>query len=182
MRHSAPTHHPIPWWDHQLHYLVVHGLNLVIGLGAGAGAVAVGAGFVGTAMYGRRASVSLSAEVHQTPAGVVVAVRPVVKAVGILRVKFKESDGVIVHLRDLTANDGDLVVGEPWDYRGAFGKQYVDAGEELSTTVVYPPMQPSREVVGWLVSLSAAAPVRFVNFRTAAWGDQVFVPRPTDEG
>ena len=110
--------------------------------------------------------------------GVVVAARPIVKAVGIFRVKFHATEGVIVRLTEVYIEEGELREGRFWTKTGAFGQQYVDAGEELPTTVVFPPIRPPGSVIGWLVYLKVAAPTRLMRFRSAWWMDQVFVPRP----
>jgi len=179
MRSAVEHHHgdPIP----VLHWLAVHGLNLVIGLGAGAGAVAVAAGGVLAFLYGRRASASVSAEVHSRPEGYLVIARPVIRAVGLYRVKFQETDGVMVRLREVHLDNDELVERECMVYPGAFGQQYVDAGEELSTSVTFPPLRPPESVIGWLVFLDVAAPTWLARFRTGVWRDQTFIPRPTQE-
>ena len=177
MRHVT-RQRGIPWWDHQLHYLVAHGLNILIGLGAGAGALGVAGGAWLALRYGRRASVSVAAVAHSIPGGlVVVSTRPVVKAVGVRRVEFKEK-GVTVRVAEVYVQDGDLHEGRFWVEDGAFAKEYVDAGEELSTTVVFAPTQPPASVIGWTVYLRVAAPVLLPNWRTNSWADQCFVIRP----
>jgi hypothetical protein len=142
----------------------------------------VATGAVLAVLYGRKASVSVTASPHVTPPGVVVAARPIVKAVGIFRVKFHATGGVTVRLTEVYIKDGELKEGRSWTETGAFGQQYVDSGEELPTTVVFPPMNPPGSVIGWLVYLKIAAPTRLAKFRSAWWADQVFVPRPDVTG
>jgi hypothetical protein len=176
------TIHPgVPWWDHQFHYLAVHGLNIAIGLGAGAGAVGVAAAGLVAVLYGRRASVAVSAEAHQTPKGIVIAARPVVRAVGIVRVKFHESKGMEIRLREVYVQAGELKEGRYWTKCDAFGPQFVEAGEELTTAVVFPPLHPPPSVIGWMVFLNASAPTRLKRIKSGWWSDQVFVPRPLVE-
>jgi hypothetical protein len=153
-------------------------LSIVIGLGAIATVAGVATGAVLAVLYGRKASVAVTASPHLTPTGLVVAARPVVKAVGIFRVKFHATEGVVVRLTEVYIEEGELKEGRYWTQAGAFDQQYVDAGEELTTTVVFPPVSPPGSVIGWLVYLKIAAPTRLAKFRSAWWMDQVFVPRP----
>ncbi|MGC9963200.1 MAG: hypothetical protein ABSE47_15020 [Acidimicrobiales bacterium] len=155
-----------------------HWLTIVTGVGSFATAAGIGTGAVLAVLYGRKASVSISAEAHLTESGVVVSARPMVKAVGIFRVKFHVTEGVSVRLTEVYVENGDLKEGQFWTKGGAFGQQYVDSGEELTTTVVFSPMSPAPSVIGWLVYLKIAAPTRLTKFRTAWWADQAFVPRP----
>lgn len=150
----------------------------MIGLGAGATAAAAAIGAVLAVLYGRRGSASVSATVYSTPSGFVVAARPCVKAVGLFRVKFRDGEGVTIGLTELYVENGDLKEGRIWTNHGAFGQQYVDAGEDLLTTVVFPPMQVAPSVIGWQVFLRVAATTRLAKFRTGWWADQVFVARP----
>jgi hypothetical protein len=115
-----------------------------------------------------------------TPHGVVVTARPCVKAVGLFRVTFHKEKGVTVRLTEVYVENGDLKEGRHWENMGAFGQQYVDAGEELRTTVTFAPMNPPSSVIGWVIYLKVGAPTRLAKFRTAWWADQVFVPRPSD--
>ena len=163
---------------HLFHYLAAHGAAIVTGLGAFATAAGVAAGAVLALLYGRKGSASVSATAYQTTFGVVVAARPCVKAVGLFRVTFKRKEGVTLRLAEVHMAGGELVEGRCWDSSGAFGQQYVDAGEELTTTVVFAPVTPTPSMVGWLVYLNAGAPSRLAKFRTSWWADQVFVPCP----
>jgi hypothetical protein len=157
-------------------------LAIVTGLGAIATAAGVVTGAVVAVLYGRKASVSVTASPHVTESGIVVTARPIVKAVGLFRLMFHEIEGVTVRLTEVYVEDGELKEGRFWTADGAFGQQYVDAGEELQTTVVFPPMNPPGSVIGWLVYLKIAAPTRLARFRGAWWMDQVFVSRPDQGG
>jgi hypothetical protein len=155
-------------------------LSIVTGIGAIAATAAVVTGAVVAVLYGRKASVSVTASPSVTEWGIVVAARPVVKAAGLFRVKFRATEGVTVRLTEVYVEGGELKQGRSWTADGAFGQQYVDAGEELPTTVVFPPMNPPASVIGWLVYLKIAAPARLAKVRGAWWMDQVFVPRPEE--
>ena len=155
-----------------------HWLTIVTGLASLATAAGVATGAVLAVLYGRKASVSVTACPHMTPSGIVIAARPIVKAVGLFRVKFHATKGVTVQLTEVYIEGGELKEGRTWTKTGAFDQQYVDAGEELPTTVVFPPVSPPGSVIGWLVYLKIAAPTRLAKFRSAWWRDQVFVARP----
>ena len=157
-------------------------LSIVTGIGAIATTAGVATGAVLAALYGRRASVSVTASPHVTPSGIIVTARPVVKAVGLFRVKFHATEGVTVRLAEVYIDNSELKEGQFWSESRAFDQQYVDAGEELPTTVVFPPVNPSPSVIGWMVYLNVAAPTRLAKTRSAYWADQVFVPRPDQAG
>lgn len=155
-------------------------LDIVTGTAAILGGSAVVVGGVLACLFGRRASVSVSAEVHETPSGFVIAARPTVKAVGIFRVSFGETKGTTVRLTESYIDqDSHLQEGQYWELDSAFGQQYVDPGEELPTSVVFQPVNPAESVIGWFVFLRISAPTRLGRLRTAWWADQVFVARPS---
>ena len=160
-----------------------HWLDIVTGIGAILGGSAGAGGAVLAFLFGRRASVSISADVHTTPRGFVVSTRPKVRAVGIFRVGFGDDRGVVVRLTEVGVDpDGDLQeTDNAWEHTGAFGQQYVDPGEELTTTVTFAPMNPEPSVIGWMVYLRISAPTRLARVRTAWWVTQVFVTRPASE-
>jgi hypothetical protein len=133
-------------------------------------------------LYGRKASVSITATSHVTEWGVVIAARPIVKAVGLFRVRFHAIEGATVQLTEVYVEDGELKEAQSWTDAGAFGQQYVDAGEELATTVIFPPVNPPGSVIGWNVYLKIAAPTPLARLRGAWWTDQIFVPRPEPHG
>jgi hypothetical protein len=127
-----------------------HWLTIVTGLGAVATAAGVAAGACLAMRYGRRASVSVSAKAYPTLTGIVIATRPVVKAVGIFRVKFHGPKGAVVKVTEIYINDSrELQDGLSRDRDAVFGTQFVEAGEELTTTSVFPPTSPSPRVIGF---------------------------------
>ena len=67
-----------------------HLLNFVLGGAAVLTILGVTVGGWFGLRYGRRASVSLTATVDEREGGCLVVIRPSIKAVGILRVKFKK--------------------------------------------------------------------------------------------
>lgn len=156
-----------------------HLYNFLTAAGAGAGALGVGAGAIFAFLFGRRASAAIRAALYETAAGFVISTQPTVKAVGIFRVKFRDQ-GVVVRLAEVVVDsDGNLVEnGNHWEYPGAFDEEYVDPGEELTTTVTFAPTRPEEAVIGWQVYLQISAPTRIGWARTSGWGSQVFVARP----
>jgi len=139
-------------------------------------------------LYGRRASVRLSAEAYEIPGAFLVAARVRVRAVGVLRVKFHETEGATVRLSEARiGDDGSLCVegedsGRSWAETKAFDQQYVDPGEELSTTITFGALYPEESVVGWMAFVYIYAPTRFTRVRTAYWADRIFVARPPTRG
>ena len=160
-------------------------LNVMLGLGATAAVMAFLGGLYLSARYGRRASVSISANVYPLPDdGVALATRPVVKAVGIFRVRFRGARGALIRVREMftapleeTEGTG-LKRGREWEQATVFGEQFAEAGEELATTTVFrlPPLPPS--VIGWTVTIVIQAPTRWLPGSSGAWADRIFVPRP----
>ena len=158
-----------------------HWLNVVTGVGAIAATLGVAGGAILTFLYGRRGSASVSAVVHDTPYGFIIAARPLVKAVGLFRVTFHKENGVVVRLTEVKVlEDGELGQGESWQHTKTFDQEYADPGEELTTTITFTPTKPEARVVGWLVYLQVRAPARFERLRTSRWADQIFLPRVTE--
>lgn len=172
--------HRVEWVRH---YLAAHGLSIMIGAGAVATALGVAAGGVLAGKYGRRASVSIEADVHPSERGVVISVRPTVKAVGVFPVKFLDDpDAVIIRVIDVAVGDsGQLLRGDIRPKRDVFKQQFVEAGEELSTTCVFPPFPVKPNVIGWTVSIVVSAKTRWLRRLlnvSGYWTDQVFIERP----
>lgn len=165
-----------------------HWATIVTAVGALIAATGVLVGGSYATLYGRRASVSLSAEAHKIPDAFLVATRVRVKAVGVFRVKFHETVGATVRLSEARiADDGSLHVesedsGRSWAETKAFAQQYVDPGEELSTTITFGPLHPEESVVGWMAFVYIYAPTRLARVRTAYWADRIFVARPPTRG
>jgi hypothetical protein len=181
-----PVWHEFHEWAH---YFVATSssdrwLNIMTGLGA-AGAVVAGVGVVVGGIfawrYGRKASVSISATPHEVPDGVILATRPVVKGVGLFRVKFHGPKGASVQVREVRLDDSatsGLRLDRQWEQEAVFGEQHADGGEELPTTVMFRLQEPDPAVVGWVVWVSIQAPTRWMPGSSESWADRIFVPRP----
>jgi hypothetical protein len=171
-------------------------LNVMQGLGATATVLVFLGGAYSVARYGRRASVSVEAKAMQHSSGVVLSVRPTVKAVGIFRVKFHGPRGAVIRVAEWYVPPGydpdlgydpqnphglALVEGRVWEHAAVFGEkgeQFAEGGEALSTTSDFLLPNPSPSTVGWSVNLFIAAPTRWMPGSSGAWADRIFVPRP----
>ena len=163
-------------------------LNVVLGLGAAAAVLAFLGGVYLAARYGRRASISISAEITPLSGGdVLISARPEVTAVGLFKVKFHGTSGAVIRVREVYAVDAAVSPTGLWEgkYRLAaavFGedddnKQFAESGEALKTTVLFRTPAPEG-VVGWMVVVSIKAPTRWIPGASGAWGDKVFLTRP----
>jgi hypothetical protein len=146
-------------------------------IGAILTAAAVVAGAVFAVMYGRRATVTISAEVHRSHGRVILAARPSVCAVGLFRLRFHEPEGAGVVVTEVIATDEPYVLadGRHWNAEFVFGPSFVEGGETLTTTVTFDlgPLPPN--VAGWRVSLGIDVTRILSDW---SWADQVFVPVP----
>ncbi len=175
-------HDPVPAPDHWL--------NVVLALGA----LAAVAGLIGGAYlagrYGRRASVSIKAEAHENPTGVLIVARPSVKSVGIFRIKFHKERGAVVKATEVYIDGAGVVKvdGRSRPNLDVFGNDsLVEGAEQLLTTVLILMPKPTQSVIGWLVDLDVRARHRFLYYilkivpkvgdRGYFWTDRVFVPR-----
>lgn len=164
-------------------------LNVVLGLGAVAAVLAFAGGTYLAARYGRRASISIDANVTELPDhSVLISARPVVNAVGLFRVRFHGTSGAVVRVRNVYAVDPSISPKGLWEgeFRLApaiFGddddqtQQFVESGEALKTTVLFRVPVPEG-VIGWMVAVSIKAPTRWMPGSSGAWGDKVFLGRP----
>jgi hypothetical protein len=98
-------------------------------------------------------------------------------------VQFQKGEGSFLRVEETSFDEttGGLVRGSHKDFEGAFDGQFVEAGEELTTTVVFdqPPLLES--TVGWNVYFIVGAPTQWNRLRRSAsgwWLDQTFVPCP----
>jgi len=164
-----------------------HWLNIALGVAAIFTVLGLlAAGYAGL-RYGRRLSLSLTADAHVLEDGsVIISCRPSVRAVGIRRVRFREGDGAVakvVELKRDEASGGVADVPGHWEQPAIFGAAFVEPGEELPTTVVFPVGVPEADVIGWRVSVNIRAPNRTIDPAASwAWADRVFVPRPAGVG
>ncbi len=169
-----------------------HWLNVMLGLGGLAAVAGVVGGAYLAARYGRRASVSIKAEARPNNSGVLIVARPIVKSVGIFRVRFEEEEGAVVKATEVWIDDdrkvrveiGERSLGRTGSNSEAFTNDtFVEGSEELQTTVLIPMPPPTARVIGWMVSLEVYARSRFLydlfrGRRPYWWTDRVFVERP----
>jgi hypothetical protein len=155
---------------------------VVTGTGAIAATIGVAVGGGAALLYGRRASASLSAKVEPIVDSnkVILVARPVVKSVGLFRVKLHGNNSIEVRecRLDPDSEFGLSTVSTPfWTASEIFGEQQIDGGEELTTSQVFLLRAPPPDVVGWLVGLNVQA-TRWLPSASDEWEDQVFVPKP----
>jgi len=159
-------------------------LNVALGLAGFATVAGVVGGAYLAARYGRRASASISADVEPlADGGVLIASRPMVKAVGIFPVKVHRPGGAKVRVRELRIVDikehpTGLLEDRYWELEDIYKDQYAEGEEELATTVVSRLPRVPVDVIGWIVTLSVEAPTRWMPGSSGKWGDKIFVPRP----
>ncbi len=146
-------------------------LNVVLGLATIATTVGFTAGAIFTARYGRRASVSITANVEPVPGGYLITARPSVKAVGVFRVKFTRGDeGSQLQVDQVYIDAQWQSVRVPSERRSnLFGDSFVEGGEELLTTTVIPVPTPPGSVIGWFLWVQVCAPNRFLRLGWLRW-------------
>ena len=163
-----------------------HWLNVVLALGAIATVAAItGSAYLASA-YGRKVSVSVSADLDSLPDGnFLIRARPLVRAVGLFRVKFQRETGATLTVTEVlidTRYSGDPIIGRHWPMKEIYGPHHkvrVEPGEEWGTTVILRLYPPSPRVVGWSVELGVNVKRRWWRFRSPNyWSDRVFLPRP----
>ncbi len=159
-----------------------HWLNFALGLGSIFGIIAVAIGASFTARYGRRGSVSVTAELVRSPQLFAIVVRPSVKAVGVFKIRFSYSRVTVEVVR--YDSDGRYVSsGSPASKENVFADSFVEGGEELLTSVFLPVAQPDSATLGWFARIEVKAPPRFLRgwlsklpFSSSSyWYDTVFV-------
>lgn len=158
-------------------------LNLALGGGAIFGVIAIVVGATFTARYGRRASVSVSAQLFQSHNVFAIIVRPSVKAVGVFKIRFTYARVTVVPLK-FDSNAEQLPSEPPAITENVFGDSYVEGGEELLTTIFQPVREPDTSTIGWFARIEVQASPRFLRGRLSTlgtsnnsyWYDTVFVP------
>jgi hypothetical protein len=146
-----------------------------------AGSIAAALGLLGGVaiawFYGRKATAQVAAEAYLANGSVLLSTRPSICAVGLFRLKFTGDDGATVRVTEMVQTEHDLRDGRHWDAEAIFGESFVEGGETLTTTVVFPLGPLPVEVVGWRVSFGVTVQ-RWPSGQGWSWADQVFVPRP----
>lgn len=147
-----------------------------------AGAIATALGLLGAVsiavFYGRKATANLTAAAYLTDGAVLLSTRPSVCAVGLFRLRFAVEEGATIRVTEMVQIEDGLRDGRRSDAEAVFGDSFVEGGETLMTTVVFPLGRLPQEVVGWRVSFGVTVQ-RWPSGRQWSWADQVFVARPT---
>ena len=163
--HHAPAHGD-PW------------LNVALGAAAIVTILGFAGGLYLAVRYGRRLSVSVTAEAYSTPSGVVLAVRPSVRAVGLFRVKLAKGTGATLKVTEMYIDNAPSLQGaRHWIEADVYGDSYVEGGEDLRTTTNFLVPNPVDRVVGWRVSVEINIKKRILPGSSSGWGDQIFVPK-----
>lgn len=147
---------------------------------AATAAVVVGGWFA--IRYSRRANVTISAEVHPTPEGLLIAARPSITAVGPLKLKFSKKQEPQIAVTSILGTEAGTKNGEALRARPAFPKddagkgQFVGAGETLTSSVLFKVGTAQESLVGWRVDFGVTAGGHLRG--GLSWSDRVFVPVP----
>lgn len=105
----------------------------------------------------------------------IVAVRVSVRAAGVFRLRFREDRPSGVDVTEVWTLGDDLDYGLRWEASGAFESRFVEPGETLSTTVIFPVEEPQPGLAGWLIGAYVTA-ARFGVKGEWVWDDRIFVP------
>lgn len=121
-------------------------------------------GAIFTLRYGRVLSVSLEAVPKLIEEGVLVVVRPSLRAGGVLRVKMFRGRGSLLTVAEVIQEGSAVVLRSPIETPNVFLDSFVMGGEELLTTTIVPMPIPSTNLLGWSVELKVYAPNRVFRF------------------
>lgn len=160
-------------------------LNVALGVAAIATVFGIGLTAVFGLRYGRKASVSIEARAQPTPAGVMIVARPSITGVGVFKVKFKETRGVVVSAAPIRGDDEAItpVLEQAEESDSLFEKEFVEGGETLTTTTLLTLPTPTPGILGWVVWVVVQGRDRFIKFgRGWWWTDRTFVPLPEGLG
>ena len=147
-------------------------------VGAAAAFLAAVGGATVAVLYGRRANVAITGTAHVAVGRIVVALRPSVRAVGVLSLHFAGVDGAQVEVTEVLAGPDGLDRGLTWERSAVFGDDFVSAGETLTTTMTVDVGVPPVNLVGWEVSFGIAVARLRPAKNVWTWADQAFVARP----
>jgi hypothetical protein len=159
-----------------------HLYNFITAAGAAAAVVGLVVGGIVAVLYSRKATATVSAELHPTRRGTVLAVRPAVHALGPFKLEFAEGDQApevrvtpVLATETGTRPDDESARTKPAFPRDVRGNaQFVSPNETLTASRLFRVDPVPEDVVGWVVSLSIASK-GFIR-RGLNWADEVFVP------
>jgi hypothetical protein len=141
-----------------------HWLNIVLGVAGILTGVAVVFGAAFTLRYGRVASVSVTATPKLIHEGILVVVRPSIKAAGVLAVKMFRGRGSLVTVAEVIQAGNAINLQTSIETENVFEDSFVVGGEELLTTTIVPMPRLSEALLGWSVELKVYAPNRILRF------------------
>jgi len=147
--------------------------------GGSSAVLATAGGALASVRYGRKATVQIEATAHVAASGVILAVRPSVRALGVFSLRLKEDDGSTATVTEVWAAPDGLTDGRTWQSPIFFGANTVGAGETIWTTALFDVGPPLPGLIGWR-ALGTIRAARFFRSKEWVWDDRVFVPRPGD--
>jgi hypothetical protein len=151
-----------------------------------AGAVAAVLGLIGgvtlALLYSRRATATVSAKLHKTENGTVLAVRPAVQAQGPFKLEFAAGEAAsqatitpVLATDKGTRSSQDDARSKPAFPTDVTGKaQFVSPGETLTSTLLFRVDPLLEGLIGWIVTLNIES--KGIIRRGLHWADETFVP------
>jgi hypothetical protein len=107
-----------------------------------AGSIAAALGLLGgvaiAILYGRKATAQVTAKAYLARGSVLLSARPSICAIGLFRLRFAREDGATVRVTEMVQTKDGLSDGRYWDADAVFGESFVEGGETLTTTVLFP--------------------------------------------
>lgn len=161
----------------------VHWANIFLSAGALAAVLGFTAGVILAILYSRKATAEVTADVHTTLNGTILAVRPSVAALGALKLQFEQQSLEVSEVLRRAEGHG-TEDGFTWPARPAFpadmrGKeQFVSPGETLTSSAIYDVDPKKPRLVGWVVCLNIKS--KGLIRHGLNWSDRIFVPLPAD--
>jgi len=154
-----------------------------IDISGASGAISATLAFVGglfiSFRYGRKANAEISGSAYKNADKVIVAARLSISAVGLYRITFSKENGVHIRLTEIVQEATDIHDGRSWRQESPFGTSFVEAGETLTSTVVFPLGESRTDVIGWRLSFGFTVE-RWPSLRGLlwSWADTAFIPQP----
>jgi hypothetical protein len=152
-----------------------------IDISEASGAISATLAFVGglaiSFRYGRKANAEIAGSAYENAGKVTVATRLSISAVGLYRITFSKENGVHIRLTEVVQGPTDTHDGRSWLQGSPFGTSFVEAGETLTSTVIFPLGESQADVIGWRVSFGFTVERRPAMRRLLwSWADTAFIP------
>jgi hypothetical protein len=139
--------------------------------------VAAFGGSVGAIFYGRKANATVTAAAQRTTAGsVILAVRPMVQATGLFKIRIRSPNQASVVVTEVLRSAQGPGFGKVWANKAVFAKDSLMPGETLTSAILFDVGAPTTDLDGWMVGLAVDA--RRLPFGPASWDDRIYVAVP----